>query len=149
VDDPASELLQQSRGDLAMIGLDRLAGYFSWPEVRAREPRLETIPQTSAEQLATQLEHDDIHVLDVRSAAEWREGHIAGAQNIPLGELHDRLDEVPREGTIVVHCLGGTRSAIAASILQANDRREVMNFAGGYGAWRAAGLASESPAARV
>jgi hydroxyacylglutathione hydrolase len=43
-----------------------------------------------------------------------------------------------------VHCLGGTRSAIAASLLQARGRRDVVNFAGGYTAWRAAGLAAET-----
>jgi hydroxyacylglutathione hydrolase len=58
--------------------------------------------------------------------------------------LSDRVDEVPSDRPVVVHCLGGTRSAIAASVLQAHGRQHVSNFSGGYSAWRAAGLEAET-----
>ena len=147
VDPSGAKALEQTRQDLAMIGLDRVAGYFRWDEVGALRTSVDTTGHITAEQLAGEL--DKVHVLDVRSAAEFREGHIAGAQHIPLGELRDRIAEVPTTGRIVVHCLGGTRSAIAASVLQAHGRQDVVNFAGGYSAWRAAGLASESTTAAV
>jgi hydroxyacylglutathione hydrolase len=135
-------MLRQAVADLAMIGLDRAAGYVTWDEAAIRRP-LETLAQTSAEALAQDVKSGKVHVLDVRSAAEFSEGHIDGAQHIPLGDLRDRVGEVPSGVPIVVHCLGGTRSAIAASLLQAHGRPHVINFAGGYSAWRAAGLPAE------
>jgi hydroxyacylglutathione hydrolase len=142
VDKLGASTLGQARQDLAMIGLDRIAGYFFWDELAALHPQLQTTAQISAEHLAG--ERNSVHVLDVRSPAEYEEGHLSGAQHIPLGELRDRLDEVPTDRPVVVQCLGGTRSAIAASILQAHGYSGVINFAGGYSAWRAAGFDTES-----
>jgi hydroxyacylglutathione hydrolase len=147
LDAAGTETLDQTRADLAMIGLDRLVGYFNWDDLTTRRQVLETTPQIDAEALARRIRAQDVHVLDVRSEAEWRESHIAGAQHIPLGELRDRLAEVPRDRTVVVHCLGGTRSAIAASLLQAAGRPDTVNFAGGFSAWHAAGQPSASAAA--
>jgi hydroxyacylglutathione hydrolase len=74
-------------------------------------------------------------IVDVRSQSEWAAGHIAGARLIPLPELLDRLDEIPVDADVVVHCQGGTRSAIAASVLKARGHEHVSNMVGGYTAW--------------
>jgi hydroxyacylglutathione hydrolase len=144
VDAAGANTLEQARKDLAMIGLDRLAGYFCWDDLVAARPVMETTAQIDAEELAARVDQKDVHVLDVRSSAEWAEGHIAGAQHIPLGELRDRIADVPKDRTVVVHCLGGTRSAIAASVLQAAGMAHAINFAGGYKAWHAARQTSKS-----
>ena len=136
----SNQAVDHVRCDLAMIGLDRLAAYATWDEVDRVRGGAETTQQIAADRLNAQLRQGDVHVLDVRSAAEWRDGHIRGAQHIPLGDLPSRAGEVPGDRTVVVHCLGGTRSAIAASLLQARGRRDVANFAGGYNAWRTAGF---------
>ena len=149
VDAAGTETLERARRELAMIGLDRLAGYFTWADLTALGTGIETTAQVSVDELANDVRRRAVHVLDVRSDVEWREGHIAGAQHIPLGELRDRMREVPSHGVVVVHCLGGTRSAIAASLLQASGRRDVLNFAGGYAAWRAAGMAAETAGTAV
>ena len=78
-------------------------------------------------------------MLDVRGRTEWDAGHIAGATNIPVGYLTDRLDEIPRGKPLAIHCLGGARSAIAASVLQAAGFDDVLNVTGGYQEWAAAG----------
>jgi hydroxyacylglutathione hydrolase len=145
VDAGDAGMLEQTRKDLAMIGLDRLAGYFFWDDLATRR-NIETTGQIDAEELAARVRAKNVHVLDVRSGAEWREGHIADAQHIPLGELRDRIAEVPTDRTVAVHCLGGTRSAIAASLLQAAGLADTVNFAAGYKAWHAAGLGSASAA---
>jgi hydroxyacylglutathione hydrolase len=149
VDAEGANTLEQTRKDLAMIGLDRLAGYFSWDEVVAAGTAMETTPQIEARELAARVSARTVHVLDVRSEAEWREGHIAGSQHIPLGELRDRVAEVPTDRPVVVHCLGGTRSAIAASLLQAEGLTQTINFAGGYKAWHAANQPSETATTTV
>ena len=80
----------------------------------------------------------DATILDVRSRAEYASGHIRNALNIPLGELSKRLDEVPA-GKVIVHCQGGSRSAMAASLLQRSGRDNIENMAGGFSEWESEG----------
>ena len=75
-------------------------------------------------------------------------GHIPGAHHIPLGELPRKASTVPREQPVIVHCQGGARSAIAASLLQAKGVSDVLNLAGGFNEWRAAGLPTEEEPAQ-
>ncbi len=138
-----AELVRQ----LALIGLDRVAGIFG-PDVvtaaAAPSQALGAIPQIDAGALARHLAANDVHLIDVRGSAEWREGHIAGAIHVPLGYLTSRLADLP-PGPLVVQCRGGGRSAIAASLLRRLGRAEVVNLRGGIEAWRAAGLATIEP----
>src|SRR5262249_57182623 len=100
------------------------------------------------EGVARQLAAGTAYVIDVRSTAEWQAGHIPGATHIPLGELPRKASVVPRERPVIVHCQGGARSAIAASLLQAERVAAVLNLAGGFNEWRAAGLpVKEQPTA--
>ena len=89
------------------------------------------------------MQNDDVQVVDVRGASEWDAGHLPGVVNIPLGQLTDRLAELAPDIPVVVHCQGGGRSAIAASILKANGFSEVVNLTGGFGEWKKVGLPVE------
>jgi len=73
-------------------------------------------------------------VIDVRRHDEYATGNIDGSRNIPLQVLGASLAELPRDREIVVHCAGGYRSAIAASLLAANGFT-VADLVGGFGAW--------------
>jgi hydroxyacylglutathione hydrolase len=98
------------------------------------------LPQLSVHELAERRERADAPtVLDVRSPAEWRGGHVAGAVNLPAGDLPARLASVPA-GPLAVVCGGGFRSTAAASLLQRAGRADIFNVAGGMGAWKRAGL---------
>lgn len=127
--------------DLQLIGLDDIAGYWT-PEDLAGQ-QMDTTEQLSAAGASTRIERGDVTLLDVRGSAEYREGHISEAIHIPLGYLEQRIDEVPDDKAIIVHCLSGYRSAIAASILHAHNRGPVINMSGGYQAWTAADLPVE------
>jgi hydroxyacylglutathione hydrolase len=142
IDDRCSHCVGEVVRDLAMIGLDRLAGYFGTDVVEARRAagrELGRVPQVTAGDLAARMGADDVAVLDVRGQTEWEEGHIPGARNVPLGYLADRLDAVPRDKAVVVHCQSGARSAIAASVLRARGMTNVANLTGGFGDWKGAG----------
>jgi hydroxyacylglutathione hydrolase len=134
VDDGAPERLVQIRRALALIGLDRFAGYFTSNWISRTIGRA-TIPQITSDELAARLSANGLVVLDVRNQNEWDEGHLPQAIHIPLGHLSDRLAEVPRDKPIVVHCQAGARSAIAASLMEKLGRKGVTNLVGGYDAW--------------
>ncbi|OLC55901.1 MAG: hypothetical protein AUH85_08050 [Chloroflexi bacterium 13_1_40CM_4_68_4] len=80
-----------------------------------------------------------IHVLDVREDDEWQAGHIAGAQHIPLGQLGERVGELPKEGRIVAVCRSGGRSGAAVRGLKQLGY-DAENLDGGVTAWSKAGL---------
>ena len=83
-------------------------------------------------------------LLDVRAPKEWEGKHIAGSVNVPLNHLQERIDELPRDRRIAVHCAGGYRSSVAVSILHQYGITNLIEIAGGLAAWEAAGLPVES-----
>lgn len=154
IDRAREDAVKTAARDLAMIGLDRLAGYLDCDEEmletwRASGGTLESTPQMTVAQVRERQATGDVTVIDVRGRSEWEAGHLPGVANIPLGLLPDRLAELPERGTIVLQCETGSRSAIAASVLEARGRGTVANLEGGFTAWRKAGypVARESPVA--
>jgi hydroxyacylglutathione hydrolase len=87
--------------------------------------------------LAGLLSDGKIAVLDVRSDAEWENGHIEGATHIFLGELEKRFGEIPRGKPVACICSTGLRAGVAASILRRAGIMEVYNVLGGITAWKA------------
>jgi hydroxyacylglutathione hydrolase len=148
VDESKAGLADELARDLVGIGLDRLAGYFGSEVVDAwhgSRGQLQSIPEvTLAEVTGWPGAHGNGSVLDVRGAGEWEAGHIPGARNIPVGELSQRLDEIPPNRPVLVHCQTGARAAMAASILRARGFNDVRLFPGGFAEWRAAGQPVES-----
>ena len=117
--------------DLSLIGLDRLQGYFTETALHGRTD----LQKVESVKTAEMLDVHNAFIVDVRNTSEWNAGHIPGATHIPLGYLADRADELPRDKTIVVHCQGGGRAAIASSVLQAQGFENVVHVQGGYGEW--------------
>jgi rhodanese-related sulfurtransferase len=89
-------------------------------------------------------------LIDLRTADEYQQGHIAGAANIPLESLVARLNEISRERPVIVYCRSGSRSTMAVSILSNAGYTEVYDL-GSYMSWVAQGYptttqpASSSP----
>ncbi|MEN9577948.1 MAG: hypothetical protein RJA70_957 [Pseudomonadota bacterium] len=98
------------------------------------------LPEISADWVARQ--RNQVHVLDVRSEAEFRGelGHIPDAQLIPLDELRARTQEVPRDKPVIAVCQTGKRAAMATVILAKAGYAQVANLSGGMVAWRDLGL---------
>lgn len=137
-EDRAEEIITR----LARIGLDTAAGYLADPEdafTRAPEGSIAQAERVTFAQLRDELGGAEPPLLiDVRNAGELADGRIEGAVNIPLAELPGRLDAIPADRRIVVHCAGGARSSAAASLLRRSGRTRVADLLGGYGAWAAA-----------
>lgn len=108
---------------------------------KARSRIREVTPQDVASKLGKVL------IVDVREPHEYAAGHIPGAINIPRGVLEFKLDQFPdlqdRNREIVMQCQGGGRSALATVAMQELGFKHVLNLAGGFGAWSAAGLPTE------
>jgi len=79
-------------------------------------------------------------LLDVREPFEWQAGHAPKARHIPLGQLAQRVRELPADRPVVVVCRSGNRSARAAAALVRDHGRTASNLRGGMRAWAAAGL---------
>lgn len=94
--------------------------------------------EIDVDELARRLDGGAV-VVDVREPAEYVDGHVPSATLVPLGELADRVDEVPSDTTVLVVCKVGGRSARACEFLSGLGR-DVVNVAGGTLAWIEAGL---------
>jgi NADPH-dependent 2,4-dienoyl-CoA reductase/sulfur reductase-like enzyme/rhodanese-related sulfurtransferase len=90
-----------------------------------------TFKQVNINEIRELVEADAL-ILDVREQHEWDAGHVIGAKHIPLSELRERLDEIPRDEPVYLHCRSGQRSYNACVALQNRGYDNVYNIAGGY-----------------
>jgi hydroxyacylglutathione hydrolase len=127
---------------LSRIGLDDIAGYvIGTAAVRACGLPLGTLANVTPQDLAHRLKQDrDLVVLDVRESVEWAGGHVPGARHIPMREVAQRIDEVPRDRTVAITCAGGARSSVVGSMLLAKGFTDLVNVWGGITGWAQAGL---------
>ena len=137
-----SEDFGTALADLIAVGQDKIAGYLQGG-MRAWDTSgrlIKAMPQLSVEELHMRLEKSDnsIKIIDVREQSEWEESHIEGAIHIPFHQIREHLNDVPSNKPLAAICASGTRSSIAASILQA-EGFEPVNAVGGMEAWERAG----------
>lgn len=133
----APEQVEFAVRQLIRVGLDRIEGWFDANELNqfesAATPLVSTpcIAATEADALA---ESSHVHVLDVRRATEFADGHIPGATNVAHTRLAARLDELPRDKHLLVNCHSGVRSARSCAFLERMGY-QVTNLDGGIVAW--------------
>ena len=88
-------------------------------------------------------QRDDVVILDVREDFEYNGGHIPGATLVPLGQIPNRLNEIPKDKTVIAVCRSGNRSLQATNFLRQQGFENVHNMAGGMKAWTRAGYQIE------
>jgi hydroxyacylglutathione hydrolase len=136
VSEPGTEL--EARTRLGRIGFDRVVGALEEPQA-AFLSRPDLVAPSSRLTVAGLAERmgarEDLQVVDVRAPGEARLGAVPGAVNIPLPQLLARRAELDPARPTVVHCAGGYRSSIAASLLRAQGFADVSDLLGGYDAW--------------
>ncbi len=121
---------------LSRVGYDNTLGYLeggieAWSNSGRDTDTLESI---SAEVFADRVKNDSIHILDVRKDGEFNSMHLENAQHFALDYINEQMNEIDRDKTYYIHCAGGYRSVIAASILKARGFNDLIDVAGGFGA---------------
>jgi rhodanese-related sulfurtransferase len=120
---------------LARVGFDKVIGYLeggfeAWK--KAGEP-IDLIIDVEADELMMDMPHDEkLIVLDVRRETEYADGHLKDAMNLPLNDMTDpgRMANLEEDENIYVHCAGGYRSVIAASLMKRQGIHNLRNVLG-------------------
>jgi glyoxylase-like metal-dependent hydrolase (beta-lactamase superfamily II)/rhodanese-related sulfurtransferase len=121
---------------LSRVGFDGTLGFLkggfeSWKKASKEYDTITSIP---AAQVAEAINAKNAAVFDVRKESEYASEHLQDAENTPLNNLNDYLAEFPEKETFFIHCAGGYRSVIAASILKSRGIHNFIDIAGGFGA---------------
>lgn len=121
---------------LARVGFDHTVGYLNggFEAWKNAEKAIDTLQSISAQEFESVLRQKNISVFDVRKDGEFTSAHIKDAHHTPLDFLNDYIAEFPSNQDFYVHCAGGYRSVIAASILKARGIHNIVDVAGGFGA---------------
>jgi glyoxylase-like metal-dependent hydrolase (beta-lactamase superfamily II)/rhodanese-related sulfurtransferase len=137
--DPLAEAAAEAATQLARIGYDRIEGVLDGGvEAWVDDGRaVRSYPTLSDSEAAAEAGRGaDLELLDVRQPTEWRdEGTVPGARRIFVGDLPERLAELPRDREVTVLCKSGLRAAMAASLLEAEGFRVRLVASGGAEAW--------------
>jgi hydroxyacylglutathione hydrolase len=123
----SKEDLEAAQIQLGRIGMDQfvahatddMTSYFAAGEKQSYKVK-------NFEDLKKATEDESQYVLDVRTPEDWKVSHIKDSVNIPLYDLLDRVDELPKDQKIWVHCASGYRASIAASLLDRSGRNVVL-----------------------
>lgn len=118
---------------LARVGYDYSIGYLkggfeAWKNYGGE---IDTVNRISAEEFAAGFDDEDL-IIDVRNVGEFEAGHVEGALNIPLDKVSENLSSFPKDKPFTIHCQGGYRSMIAASILKSRGWENFKEVDGGY-----------------
>jgi glyoxylase-like metal-dependent hydrolase (beta-lactamase superfamily II)/rhodanese-related sulfurtransferase len=119
---------------LARVGYDNTLGYLqggfaAWKDAGKD---VETIESISATEFEKRFQASALAVFDVRKPGEFEAEHVERAVNTPLDFLNDHLASIPKEGDVYLHCAGGYRSMVAASILKARGWNNIIDVDGGF-----------------
>ncbi|SDS24477.1 Glyoxylase, beta-lactamase superfamily II [Formosa sp. Hel1_31_208] len=119
---------------LSRVGFDNVIGYLDGGFDAWKHSGMEydTVTSIAAEEFANRYSTIKEKVFDVRREGEYKAEHIEGAKHTPLNYLNNYLSEFPGNNTFYVHCAGGYRSVIAASILKSRGIHNLIEVAGGY-----------------
>ena len=121
---------------LSRVGYDNTLGYLQGGiEAWVSSGRdIETLESISAETFANRVKSGGINILDVRKDGEYTASHLEDAQHFALDFINNNMNQVHKNKTYHIHCAGGYRSVIAASILKARGYNNLVDIAGGFGA---------------
>lgn len=121
---------------LSRVGYDNTLGYLeggidAW---KASGKEIDSLESISAKEFEKRANTSELNVLDVRKDGEYKSMHLENAQHFALDYINNQMDQIDKDKTYYLHCAGGYRSVIAASILKARGYHNLVDIAGGFGA---------------
>jgi rhodanese-related sulfurtransferase len=132
-----------------ILFLNAVTGILSLEKLHAGEGGAKTqteVNNISAKHAKELIDKEkDVFILDVRTKEEYNEAHIKGANLIPIKELEQNINKIPRDKKVIVHCAKGKRSAKSCEILKDKGLKELYNLEGGISQWQAEGYPVEKP----
>ncbi len=124
---------------LMRIGLDNVMGYIpSTESYTSHGGKLETVNNINIDELK-KLKSEGAQLVDLRGAAEFKAGHIEGAENVFVGTLLSNLDKISKDKNVVVFCQGGDRATIGYSLLAGKGFKNISNYSPSMNEWIAQG----------
>lgn len=119
---------------LARVGYDNAIGYLDggFDMWKAAGKETDSITSISVDELAEAAKSKDIDILDVRKKSEYDSEHIVAAENLPLDFINETMDQVSKDKKYYIHCAGGYRSMIFASILKSRGYDNIVDVQGGF-----------------
>lgn len=125
---------QEAITRLSRVGYDQTVGYLqgSFDAWRKAGKEFDTLASVSPKELELKLQHQKVLVFDVRKPGEYQSEHLEIAESTPLDFLNDHLASFPSNETFYIHCAGGYRSVIAASILKARGIHNLVDVKKGF-----------------
>jgi len=119
---------------LSRVGFDQTIGFLkdgfsSWIE---SGKEIDSLTSISAEQFEREIRNKDSFIYDVRKISEYETSRINSSVNTPLGEINNYLNDFPEDKDLYIHCAGGYRSVIAASILKSRGIHNIIDVKGGF-----------------
>jgi rhodanese-related sulfurtransferase len=134
---------EESMIRLSRIGYDHTIGYLDggFEAWKAAGKEVDKVNRITAEQLEEHLNEKDFPVFDVRKNSEFLSEHLEVASNIPVHLINSHLAEIPKDKAFILHCAGGYRSMIAASLLKQRGYDNFVDVIGGFDAIKTTNLA--------
>lgn len=136
------ERVEEAVTRLSRVGFDNTlgcldGGFDAWKNAGKD---YDTLSSISVEEFKSRFDKEDTAVFDVRKESEYVSEHLENAKHTPLDYINDYMAEFPKDKTFYVHCAGGYRSVIAASILKSRGIHNLIDIAEGFGGIKTAGL---------
>jgi len=130
------EQVKESITRLSRVGYDHCIGYLqggfeAWQKAGKL---IDHVQRISAQALSEQYQQAPLPIFDIRKISEFQSEHLEAAINIPLNDLEQQLDRLPKDQAFVVHCAGGYRSMVAASLLKKKGYQNFVDVIGGFAA---------------
>lgn len=132
-----------------ILFLNAVTGILGFAKLHAGEGSVKT--QTAVKNISPKQARElidkgnDVFILDVRTKDEYNDAHIKGANLIPIQELEQNINKIPKDKKVVVHCAKGKRSAKACEMLKDKGLKELYNVEGGLNQWKSEGFPVEKP----
>ncbi|MBW3521931.1 rhodanese-like domain-containing protein [Chryseobacterium sp. NKUCC03_KSP] len=121
---------------LSRVGFDTMLGFLDggFEAWKKNDKEIDTVDRISAKQFESEIKNKEVKIIDVRKKSEYLSEHVNDAYNMPLAYINDWITELDSEEHFYLHCAGGYRSMMAASILQARGYRNFTEIEGGFAA---------------